>query len=141
MKSSLDSSLVLPRPRVALLSIAVAFLMGVLFLGGPVTSSKAEWFCYNTWLDRYGQPADNCGGPFNYLSVVGVYAREHSACVSTTTNGNKSGLNRSWLCTSGPWQSIYLPAGYYAAPIIRNNTINAHNHADGIYATCSPADC
>lgn len=129
----------------ALLAIGIAMLISLWLYLGPVSSAHAENFCERVWLDKYGQTYDNCSAypalHYNYSVVVRAF--EHSACVSTTTNGWKSGLNMSWTCTPGPeaYAQAYANWSVLTYGIIRNNTTNDTNHASGNQVWCATQSC
>jgi len=130
-----------------LLAIGVGLLMSLCLCIGAISKAGAvetHNFCTGAWLDRYGQPQDNCAaGWFGYNVRVGVYAHEHSACASTTTNSQKSGVNLPWTCTATPYTETvnWTSALAFTQPIMRNNTSGDTNHADGSQLLCNTYDC
>lgn len=127
-----------------------ATVLAAFMIAGQAPNARAEnlvdytEFCPNAFLGPYGQSNDNCaGGGWGYHFTVQVYAKEHSACASTTTNGAKSGVNRSWLCTPGPYSSVAntVDPSVWTLSIIRNNTTGSSNHASGVAGRCSNIGC
>ena len=95
-------------------------------------------------MDPYGSQYDNCGAwEKHWNAIVQVTAQEHSACVATTTNGWKSGLNTSWNCTTGNYETIikYVSPYVMTYGIIRNNTSGDGNHATGVQHFCFVQGC
>lgn len=130
-----------------LLAAGIIVMMGVCFYLVPISSAHAEGvqeFCPNTWLDRYGQPSDNCAANDKHYNFrITLFAVEHSACSSTTTNTSKSGVNWSWSCTpgGGNWNENYMNPTVLTNGIIRNNTTGSINHASGWQHWCSTYNC
>jgi hypothetical protein len=134
------------RRQLTLLTLSVALLMGLWLNIGPVSRADAygqQNFCPNAWLDRYGQPNDNCAANdkhYNYYVVV--VPQEHSACVSVTTNNDKSGLTTGWTCSPGSVTTArYVDPKIKTNGIIRNNTTNDVNHASGGQNWCHYYNC
>jgi hypothetical protein len=102
-------------------------------------------FCVNVWMDPYGSQYDNCGAWEKHWNFYfKVVSQEHSACVSATTNGWKSGLVFTWSCTSGPnglQEIVAYPPYIETYGIIRNNTTGSGNHATGTQAFCYSYKC
>lgn len=126
--------------------LALAVVLVGLWGFGPVGSAQAIYqneFCRGAWLDKYGQPGDNCSGYFGYTFWVAVEAHEHSACASASTNGQKSGVYRPWKCTPGPWSYVqnWIFADRVAGEIIRNNSTGSTNHATGSMLYCLIPSC
>lgn len=127
--------------------IASAFMALAVFMSlhlAVASTAQAENFCSNAWLDRYGQSNDFCASTsWHYNYNVAVQSYEHSACVSTTTNSNKTGVNLTWACTSGPYnlQSRQANWGVLTHGIIRNNTTGDTNHASGSQVYCLTKSC
>lgn len=120
--------------HLALMGLIGTLLSGLWIVSGAVSQADAQDFC-PVLLAPYGTTYDNCSSypskQWNY--EVYVYSQEHSACVSTTTNGWKSGLNNSWTCTAGAYSQTWKVVGACTATygIIRNNTTSDATHANG----------
>lgn len=132
--------------RAALLALLLALLATSAYLSMPsiTQASGGEDFCKEAWLNRYGQSNDFCTAtPWRYNFYVKVSSQEHSACVSTTTNSNKTGVNVSWVCTPGPYgyADRQVNWGVLTHGIIRNNTTGDTNHATGSETYCSTQAC
>lgn len=112
-------------------ALVLAVCASVALLGispGKARASGAESFCVSVTLGYYGGPNDACAAPAFHLNYyVAGYGLQHSVCVSTTTNGAKSGLNMSWSCSAGPESQVTTSAngGVWTTGIIRNNTTGA----------------
>lgn len=122
-------------------AIGLALVMSGWANFGAIPHAQAygtQNFCTNAWLDRYGQPNDNCAAnDKHYNYYVNVTPGEHSACVSVTTNTSKSGLTTGWTCTTnGSWTGRYVDPTILTNGIIRNNTTGDVNHASGGQAWC-----
>jgi hypothetical protein len=114
--------------------LAVAALMAVWALGGPVASAQAnvEPFCNGYNAARYGQPGDSCSDPnFHLLNGVTGKGAQHSACVDALNTGG--GLINSWVCSSGPNVEVSMGTccGQTLRGIVRNNTTGDTNHLWG----------
>jgi hypothetical protein len=124
---------------------AVLIAMGCAILGAGAAKAHAEElggpFCSNWPLNPLGQPFDYCTEPaYRYNKVVEGYGEYHSACVSTTVDGTKAGVNTSWACTPGPRSSVLNGVNKWAwtEAIIRNNTTGDSNVVSGNRWYCSP---
>jgi len=122
--------------------LATAFVL--LAIAAPKADADVQAFCQNVWMDPYGSQYDNCGAwEQHWNAIVQVSAQEHSACVSTTTTGWKSGLNASWSCTAGSYETTikYVSPKAFTYGIIRNNTTGSGNHATGVQNWCAVYNC
>jgi hypothetical protein len=136
----------IPRARWALLATPILFLLGLWICMGPVSGAQADGaqaFCSSAWLDRYGQPNDSCAAnDKHYNYKIQVYALEHSACASTTTNTSKSGVNWTWSCAPAwNWGVNWMNPTVLTNGIIRNNTVGDVNHASGYQFWCHTYNC
>lgn len=132
--------------RLVLVTTIGLMLTFASFLAFTSTShaSGAKGFCAHAWLNKYGQTGDFCTDPeYHYNFEVVVQSEEHSACGSTTTTWDKSGVNVSWVCTSGPYgiNSRRVDWDVYTRGIIRNNTTSDTNHGTGSVGYCSTKGC
>lgn len=127
--------------------IVSAFMALAVFMSlhlAVASPAAAEGFCENVWLNRYGQSNDFCAaGAWHYNAYVTVKSQEHSACASTTTNSNKTGVNLTWVCTSGPNGFVGRNANWdiLTHGIIRNNTTGDTNHGSGGETYCLTQSC
>jgi hypothetical protein len=115
------------RVRLAGLLLAIACAAAVML--SPANAEAGELYgrnyCTNVTLGHLGGANDNCtSGYWGYNKVERGYSAQHSTCVSSTTNGEKSGVNVSWACSIGGGYEIYNTVNQYAwtKSIIRNNT-------------------
>ena len=139
----LDHPLLLRRLRLLTAVAVTIFSIGTFGLASSANAETTQNFCAGAWLDKYGLPGDNCSGYYGFQNWVEVEAHEHSACVSATTNSQKSGVYLSWKCTAGPWSSAKRWAWneVFSAGIIRNNTTGSTNHATGRQSYCDTQYC
>jgi hypothetical protein len=128
--------------------LAVALVFVGLWLSVMAPSASADPyvqdFCSHAWVGPYGQSNDSCAaGDKHYNFMVEVIADEHSACIATTTNTNKSGLNSTWDCTAGAYQATqkWVSPKALTNGIFRNNTAGSANHASGRQTWCSVYNC
>src|SRR4051794_12433644 len=129
---------------VVLLCMATLFAAATYF--GPIAMANAteQDFCTHAWLDRYGQPDDNCAAnDKHYNYVIQFWAEEHSTCGSVTTNTSKSGLVATWGCTSGAYTSStkWVSPTILTNGIIRNNASADTNHGSGKQTWCWTYEC
>jgi hypothetical protein len=125
------------------MAVILTLMASVVLAPTAKGASYANPFCSGAWLDRYGQPNDYCAaGLFGYNYMSEVKAHEHAACASFTTDSQKSGVYRTWACTSA-WSSTqnWGPNTVFGQPIIRNNTTGSTNHADGVQYGCTVYGC
>ena len=146
MRRNMSKAMVQTRSPRTLLVAAMVLLVASVYLAIPAVSQAGggENFCKNAWLNRYGQSNDYCTAtPWHYNYFVKVASQEHSACVSTTTNSNKTGVNFSWVCTPGPWgyAERQTSMSVLTHGIIRNNTTGDTNHATGSETYCDYPFC
>lgn len=117
-----------PRARlIGLGAVLVVAAFAVLLV--PRTATAGELFgnnfCQGVTLGHLNGPNDYCtSSNWEYNKFVRGASGEHSTCVSTTTNGEKSGVNVSWACSAGPGYEILNSVNEWAITksIIRNNT-------------------
>jgi hypothetical protein len=128
--------------------LAVALVLAGLWLTAMAPAANADPFlqdfCSHAWVGPYGQANDSCAaGDKHYNFMVEVTAEERSACIATTTNNNKSGLNSTWDCTAGPYQSTqkWVSPKVLTNGIFRNNAAASANHASGRQMWCSVYNC
>ena len=113
--------------RVGLLLALVGACVAMLLSVGSKDAHAwtAENFCQNVVLGHLNGPNDSCAaGTFRYNQYVEGYGAQHSVCSSSSTNGQKSGVNASWGCSAGAGYSIVTPTNgtVPTVGIVRNNT-------------------
>lgn len=138
--SEAKSPIATGKVRVLLATIAVAVSMVFAIGAGPVSDAQATNYCWNSWLQPFGQNGDRCQSSFwgkIYLSAINTH--ERAGCVNY--NGYYGEYYRSWACFPSNFQNGYIEVpqdgGSYHA-IIRNNNLSSAGHFDGWYACCYP---
>jgi hypothetical protein len=109
------------------LAVALTALVPLSVSGAAPTSalaSGADSYCVSVTLGHFGGPNDFCVAPSSHLNTTEFgFGLEHSVCVSTTTNGEKSGVNVAWACSSGGGSEVRneVNGSVQTQSIIRNN--------------------
>ncbi len=120
--------------------LALLLAIGATGTTAAAKASGAAEFCGpNFPLNPLNQIYDYCTDTtYHYNRVVQGYGAKHSVCVSSTTNGTKSGVNVSWACSPGPGYNVTTEVNRYAvtAAIIRNNTTGDGNIVRGTVWWC-----
>jgi len=127
-----------------LLAIAAVACLATYAALAPTAHASGQEFCSNAWLDRYGQPNDNCAANDKHYNYAIVFtAREHSVCGSVTTNTSKSGLVDTWDCTPGSYESMtnWVSPKILTNGIVRNNTAADTNHSYSNQNWCANYNC
>ena len=114
------------RLKLSALVVALAAMVPLAVSGtaaSPAFASGADSYCGVT-LGHYGGPNDYCVAPSSHLNTTEYgFGLQHSVCVSTTTNGEKSGVNVAWACSSGGGSEVRneVNGSVLTRSIIRNN--------------------